>query len=67
MKISIGITIGVVVIVALAVILSGNYSSDEIHQNKIRVAFFLNIGHAVPIVGLENGMLENGILGKKNI
>jgi len=61
MKISIGITIGIVVIVALAVILAGNYSSDEINQNKIRVAFFPNIGHAVPIVGLENGIFENGI------
>ena len=61
MKISVGITIGIVVIVALAVILAGNYSSDEINQNKIRVAFFPNIGHAVPIVGLENGIFENGI------
>ena len=61
MKISLGITIGIVVIVALAVILAGNYSSDEINQNKIRVAFFPNIGHAVPIVGLENGIFENGI------
>ena len=61
MKISVGITVGIVVIVALAVILAGNYSSDEINQNKIRVAFFPNIGHAVPIVGLENGIFENGI------
>ena len=51
MKISVGITVGIVVIVALAVILAGNYSSDEINQNKIRVAFFPNIGHAVPIDG----------------
>ena len=54
MKISIGITIGIVVAVALAVILAGNYNLDEKNQNKIRVAFFPNIGHAVPIVGLDN-------------
>ena len=48
MKISIGITIGIVVIVALAVILAGNYSSDEINQNKIKFAFFTNIGRVVP-------------------
>ena len=61
MKISTGITIGIVAVVALAVILAGSYNSDEKNQDKIRVAFFPNIGHAVPIAGLENRIFENGI------
>ena len=34
---------------------------DQSNQNKIRVAFFPSIGHAVPIVGIENGIFEKGI------
>jgi len=61
MKIPIGITIGIVAAIAFAIIISENYGLDEANQNKIRVAFFPSIGHAVPIIGLENGTFENGI------
>ena len=61
MKIPIGITIGIVIVVAFAIIITENYGSDETNQSKIRVAFFPSIGHAVPIIGLENGTFENGI------
>jgi len=61
MKISIAVTLGIVVIIAVAVITSLGNSSDQSNQNKIRVAFFPSISHAVPIVGLENGIFENGI------
>ena len=36
-------------------------SSDTIGENKIRVAYFPNIGHAVPIVGIEKGFFEEEI------
>ena len=61
MKIPIGITIGIVIVVAFAIIITENYGSDETNQSKIRVAFFPSIGHAVPIIGLENGTFKNGI------
>lgn len=31
------------------------------HENKIRVAYFPNISHAVPIVGIEKGFFSNQI------
>jgi NitT/TauT family transport system substrate-binding protein len=61
MKISMAVTLGIVAIIAVAVITSLGNSSDQSNQNKIRVAFFPSISHAVPIVGLENGIFENGI------
>ena len=30
-------------------------------QNKVRIAYFPNIGHAIPIVGVENGFFEKNI------
>ena len=40
MKISIAVTLGIVAIIAVAVITSLGNSSDQSNQNKIRVAFF---------------------------
>jgi NitT/TauT family transport system substrate-binding protein len=36
-------------------------SSDTTHENKIRIAYFPNIGHAIPIVGMEKGFFEKSI------
>jgi len=33
-------------------------SSDNTHENKIRIAYFPNIGHAIPIVGMDKGFFE---------
>ena len=61
MKISTVVTLGIVAIIAIAVIATIGGSLDQSSQSKIRVAFFPSISHAVPIVGLENGIFENGI------
>jgi len=61
MKISIVITLGIVAVIAIAVIATIGGSLDQSSQSKIRVAFFPSIGHAVPIVGIENGIFEKGI------
>jgi NitT/TauT family transport system substrate-binding protein len=61
MKISTAVTLGIVSIIAIAVIATIGGSLDQSSQSKIRVAFFPSISHAVPIVGLENGIFENGI------
>ncbi|WP_100181758.1 ABC transporter substrate-binding protein [Candidatus Nitrosotenuis aquarius] len=44
----------VAAIVAIFVILSV-VSANDPNKNEVRVAFFANISHAVPIVGMENG------------
>jgi len=61
MKISIVITLGIVAVIAIAVIATIGGGLDQSSQSKIRVAFFPSIGHAVPIVGIENGIFEKGI------
>ena len=61
MKISVAITLGIGAIIAIAVITSLGNSSDQANQDKVRVAFFPSIGHAVPIVGIENGIFQRGV------
>ena len=50
-----------IMIISITVIaaLTDNYSGTN--QDKLRVAFFPSIGHAVPIVGLENGIFQHEI------
>ena len=47
-----GVAITVIAIAVAAVLSSGQPESDK---NQVRVVFFANVNHAVPIVGLENG------------
>lgn len=49
------ITAGIVGIVALTALGIALNSSGTTHENKLRIAYFPNIGHAVPIVGIEQG------------
>ena len=48
--------IGVIIVATVAISVN---SSIITHENKIRVAYFPNIGHAVPIIGLEKGTFAN--------
>ncbi|MDH3823515.1 MAG: ABC transporter substrate-binding protein, partial [Nitrosopumilus sp.] len=50
---------GIILLFVLGSVL--NYD-DSTYENKIRIAYFPNIGHAVPIVGMEKGFFEE-ILG----
>jgi NitT/TauT family transport system substrate-binding protein len=52
--ISIGLGAIVAIIVALAIV-----NSADLQENKVRVAFFPNVGHAVPIVGIENEIFSS--------
>ena len=45
----------IVIIVAFAML----NSADSLQENKIRVAYFPNVGHAIPIVGIENGIFSS--------
>jgi NitT/TauT family transport system substrate-binding protein len=47
-----------IVLIGIAVAISGSSDSAD---GTIRVAFFPNIGHAVPIVGMENGLFYDDL------
>jgi NitT/TauT family transport system substrate-binding protein len=50
--------VGIILLSVLGVSLS---STDESNENKIRIAYFPNIGHAIPIVGMEKGFFEANV------
>ena len=49
---------GVILLSVLGVSLG---STTESNENKIRIAYFPNIGHAIPIVGMEKGFFESNV------
>ena len=49
---ALGAGIAGIIVIAVAAAMLGGTEDDS---NKIRIAFFPNIGHAIPIVGLEQG------------
>lgn len=60
-KAYVGIPIlGVAVLFASYVSVTGQ---DGNNDNSVRVAYFPNIGHAIPIVGMERGMFAEGLNG----
>ena len=52
---------GIVGITSLLIVGIIVNSDETTHENKIRVAYFPNINHAVPIIGMEKGTFENQI------
>ena len=49
----IGVLLGSIAVVALN-------SNEQSHENNLRIAYFPNVGHVIPIVGIEEGFfLEN--------
>ena len=49
---------GIILLSVLGVSLG---STTESNENKIRIAYFPNIGHAIPIVGMEKGFFESNV------
>jgi NitT/TauT family transport system substrate-binding protein len=62
MKILVLICIAVAAVV-LASVAAVSTTVNESDQNKVRVAFFANISHAVPITGIENGEFSRELGG----
>ena len=60
MKTRSAISAGIAGIVLLSV-LGITLSSDSTHEPKLRIGYFPNIGHAIPIVGIEKGFFEESI------
>ena len=52
-----------VVIVGISIIATLGFisNSDDSDKNKLRIAYFPNIGHAVPIIGVEKGFFQSGV------
>jgi len=55
------ISASIVGITLLSVLTVSMTSNDESNENKIRIAYFPNIGHAIPIVGMEKGFFQNSL------
>jgi len=60
MKTRSAIYAGIAGIVLLSV-LGIAVSSDTTHDPKLRIGYFPNIGHAIPIVGIEKGFFQNSL------
>ncbi len=67
MKTRSAISAGIVGIILLSVLGITLSSSDTSNENKIRIGYFPNIGHAIPIVGIEEGFFEKSIGDQVNI
>lgn len=50
--------LGIILLSVLGITLN---SGDDVYENKIRIAYFPNIGHAIPIVGMEKGFFEKSL------
>lgn len=61
MKIRSAIYIGIVTIAAISIVAAMYHSNYSGSENRIRVAYFPNVGHAVPIIGTETGIFSNGL------
>jgi NitT/TauT family transport system substrate-binding protein len=59
MKISSLVIVGVVTVIIIGFSVFLIDSAQTKQDTKIRIAFFPNIGHLVPIIGSENGMFSN--------
>ena len=51
----------VVVGISLVTALGFVSNSEDTDKNKLRIAYFPNIGHAVPIIGVEKGFFQSGV------
>lgn len=61
MKIWSAIFAGIVGVTLIFVVVILVNSDETRHENKIRVAYFPNINHAVPIIGMEKGIFQDQI------
>ena len=59
MKIGSALIMGIGTIIVIILIGIVAISDENIHENQLRVAYFPNIGHAIPIIGMERGTFED--------
>ena len=54
MTIKLLLSIGIITAILASIAGITLNSSEELNENNLRIAYFPNIGHAIPIVGIEN-------------
>ena len=60
-------TIKMIISISIAIIVLGSIagivlnSNEKLNENTLRIAYFPNIGHAIPIVGMETGFFSEKI------
>ena len=54
-KMVFSICIAIIVLGSIAVIVVN--SNEKLNENNLRIAYFPNIGHVIPIVGVENWII----------
>ena len=47
--------------ILISIVIIALDSENSLNENKVRIAYFPNIGHAIPIVGIEKGFFEASI------
>src|SRR3989344_5751776 len=62
MKFTAAVGAALVITITILVVIA-NFTHEVTAQNKVRVAFFPNITHIVPIVGMENGIFSKNLEG----
>jgi len=67
MKMRSAVLVGVGVMALVITIGAALDSNKQTSENTIRVAFFPNIGHAIPIVGLDRGIFQDNFGNATNI
>jgi len=61
MKISQAVGIGIGIVILASVVLVNSNFQENSSGDKLRIAYFPNIGHAIPIVGMENGFFQQSL------
>ena len=60
MPIKMILSVGIAVVLLGSIVAVVLNSNEQSHENNLRIAYFPNVGHVVPIVGIEEGFfLEN--------
>ena len=59
-KLVLSVIITVTILASIAGIILN--SNDNLGENNLRIAYFPNIGHVVPIVGVEKGFLQKKLV-----
>jgi len=67
MTIKLLLSIGVIAVVLASIAGVILNSGEELNENNLRIAYFPNIGHAIPIVGIENGFFSEKLSSDTNI
>ncbi len=67
MNIKRGIVAGLIGIATITVLTASFLAIPSESQNELRIAFFPNVSHAIPIVGLETGIFADNLGNKTHI